>query len=636
MLRSIVVLLLLVVGHHTATAAPATSIGEVELSVFQSCRDPGWKQLTAYAGCDRSELVEVCDYVLGLTETAPDGCGIGALARWSACHSATMTSDEEQVCRSYLPTENKVLPDELKSVQVALDESVLRAEGFAPFGAAEPAVILGGAVQFFLGRAEAELLLFLRDRIADDVCTAEGRVLLAETCEYLRPAGEARPSDSLVALRDAFQNDLEALPVRIVATVREKVEDTCTTTPGHAACSVAWTVCLVETNRDVIPLLRKGQVRSAFERFADGSACTVGKPTWWDDFTNLMQGVVGFLAAAEEIYAERKALTPDDVDILLFAVEQLPDPVGGVADRLRKHRSVLIEMVVLLDRLRSPARYDADFIADFLDTSLRLAAAVAGETDNTGADADEFRDAIDSLRGLIEVANALSRRDYVQAVLRLLNNKALQAAISSSLPENARKTLAEFRRHQALIAAIASAEKPEDVQAALEAAASPVGSYREYRRRAWPGFLAGIIGIGGGIEALTGRADDGGYVSMFLPVGIETGIPIGKTSSFNIMLSLVDLGALTGIRPDGSSDDGADGDVKKTPENDFTTVFAPGLVFSLGLWDSPLTISFGGQYSPAGREYFACTSSACETTESSQAWRAFAFLGVDMPVYPLW
>jgi hypothetical protein len=233
---------------------------------------------------------------------------------------------------------------------------------------------------------------------------------------------------------------------------------------------------------------------------------------------------------------------------------------------------------------------------------------------------------------------ATVRRDYLTALIRLASVPMVQNKLRGLLPEDVRQVLKGLQKYGITLAQIAEADKAEDVTTILENAAAPVGSWREYRRRKWPGFISAILGIAGGFEWAKEEVD-GGFAAAALPIGVETGRHIGKDFTFNVFFSLIDLGALTNVRLDeaSSGEMGTTGTPQAKAELGFASVIAPGIFLEFGISNSPFVIGGGVQLAPAARTYFECPgSAACEETKVVPGTRLLVFLGVDLPAFPLW
>jgi len=123
-----------------------------------------------------------------------------------------------------------------------------------------------------------------------------------------------------------------------------------------------------------------------------------------------------------------------------------------------------------------------------------------------------------------------------------------------------------------------------------------------------------------------------------LPLGVELGGPVGEHSSWNVLVSVADLGAVAATRLGGSNHDtaGTTDTVKTNADPGFASVFAPGLFGSIGLGNSPFIIGIGAEYLPANRQVFDCPDAmACSTTRRDPVVRAMAFVAIDLPILPL-
>jgi len=223
--------------------------------------------------------------------------------------------------------------------------------------------------------------------------------------------------------------------------------------------------------------------------------------------------------------------------------------------------------------------------------------------------------------------------DYAEGLRKTIDLFALLAKEPGvTLPEG-------IRRYLPLAVDLASAHTPDDVQAALESAAAPVGGWRRkhYQRTA---SLTGFVGLTGGYETprtegLRSAVPSGWAAGAFASVGIDVSFPVCKNSAMGFFLSVLDLGQLTSsrltstVKGTGSEEVRAD----TAPEVNVTQVFSPGLYGHISLGDSPFTLGIGASFAPALRKYFF-TDPADPATQALSTWRVGAFLAVDVTILP--
>jgi hypothetical protein len=225
---------------------------------------------------------------------------------------------------------------------------------------------------------------------------------------------------------------------------------------------------------------------------------------------------------------------------------------------------------------------------------------------------------IDHLGGALERARG---GDYVAAFVEL--EAALAAA---KLPSPAWLT-----RYGGFLADVAAAQNPADAETAIEAAAAPVGSWRQKRgaghRTLWiNGYLGGQLGA----EHLFGAGAPGGFAfhgGLFAPLGLEADLGLARTWSVGVLAAALDLGALVDLRASTAG-------VSSNANVGARQVFSPGayVVVGLGLGDRgvPLTAGAGLSLSPELR-----TVDLGATARDVNAVRFNAFLAVDVSIFGL-
>ncbi|MFO0586075.1 MAG: hypothetical protein U0441_00980 [Polyangiaceae bacterium] len=503
---------------------------------------------------------------------------------------------------------------------------ILNASGHA-FGAAaatnSTSLILNGMTDFFLARAQQELVLFLRDRLVGDLCDkGPWERLLPATCEALAPGGTTSSSATLLGLPTALRNDLDRLPIGLFDVA---------VPASPFACVARAAIGLAEPLRQGVSLSRalKGLPQDA-PHSCDGQAAV------WQE-VRAAAGLAGAYLAKVEGGA---GLTQDDLKLLLgqFAAG-LPTPASGAAPDVKWLEAMVPKvdrMLAALDRVRKQSSSDTA-IREALIATYDVVGDVLAHAAESSSNAT-LKKLTGDVRGSVSAAEAFASRDYTTAVLRLFSIPSLKTIFDGAdVPEDTKKLLAGLTRHAQLVAALAQAKTPEEAQKALESAAAPLGSYREYRRRSGAGFLGAMLGISGGYEISPDpKGTSGAVIAPFLPVGLEIGLTPPSASSLNLMFSVIDIGGLASARlsdqTGGSS--GKDKQAKVVPDPNFLSVFAPGVTLAWGISDSPFVLGLGATFAPAQRPFFACTGT-CGQTETLATIRVHAFVGIDLPVLPL-
>ena len=491
---------------------------------------------------------------------------------------------------------------------------------FVPSSANLPWVSI--LTDFFVARAKAELMLFLKNRIQGSVCASDtpGEILLPETCKLLD--GEA---SGLTGFPTALRRDLAELPAHLVELGWTLI-DAAKIPPAAKSA-----ICVLDIVGRAYPKLRdlgpeaglhdiatltphagcetdtavhRVRFGAATLKFLISDVVPTLKTTPLDRVA-LLNTIKLFLASAKGTYGA------NDAD------------VAAIATRLETAIGKLEVVLAQLGKLAELNLHDPTQIARMLDTLADLVGAFLPPGDTSGA-VTMFR-----------ATTAFSSGRYTAGLLRLGTIQAVESWLEQH--PKLGKTWSGIVKFAGVVGSLAEAENEDDARAILENAASPVGSYRDFRQGGWAAFISGYAGLAAGFE---GGGDVGGDATFapLLPVGLEFGHPLCKHSSINIMVSVLDLGAIAATRLTTSDSEsmGMDGGVRRSAEKDLAGVLAPGLFVSIGLGDSPFLIGLGGEYLPASRAVFECPGMECSATRTEPVFRGMLFVGLDLPVFPIY
>jgi hypothetical protein len=190
-------------------------------------------------------------------------------------------------------------------------------------------------------------------------------------------------------------------------------------------------------------------------------------------------------------------------------------------------------------------------------------------------------------------------------------------------------------RYLGLAANLATAQRAEEVTAALEAGAAPISTYRAKRggrtafARRWSFTVNGYVGGSYGSEEarIPGRgSNDGAVVGVAVPVGLELAYAF-RHSSLSLFVPLIDVGTLASFRLTG------DDQIESEPEVGFKQVFAPGVFGVLGISESkPISIAVGYQRVPELRAVKDLTTGGA-TGEKVDVRRLTLWVAVDVPIF---
>lgn len=173
------------------------------------------------------------------------------------------------------------------------------------------------------------------------------------------------------------------------------------------------------------------------------------------------------------------------------------------------------------------------------------------------------------------------------------------------------------------IAIVAEADNSDQVAAAIEAVALPVGGSITKKYSSFSVAINAYTGFAVGSEILDSLGTQT-FMAVAAPVGISFNTGFGRKGSFGLYTSIIDVGALASFRfGDSMTDD--------LPDLSFKNILAPGgyAIYGFG-GDIPLTVGFGAQLGPNLR--------AIKGSDGvfDEGWRWGAFISVDIPLFNLY
>lgn len=178
-------------------------------------------------------------------------------------------------------------------------------------------------------------------------------------------------------------------------------------------------------------------------------------------------------------------------------------------------------------------------------------------------------------------------------------------------------------KYGTFMATAVAATSSEEVRQAIEAFALPPGSAAIKKFSSFSIALNAYVGVGGGYETLQSVGSKP-YYALATPIGFTFSRGFGKGGALSLLVSVIDIGALTAYRFDGNN-------TQALPELKFENVLAPGGYLIYGFPKLPLSFGIGAQYGPSLRSVTNSTLNISTTT----GWRAGAFLAVDIPLINL-
>ncbi len=550
------------------------------------------------------------------------------------------------------------------------------------------ATIILGVAGFFVARASSELQLFIQDALGNAICPVRANghgplravmdaqmTLLPNTCRTFRPDGIANAQpEQLLSLPASFRLDLDALPVTIPVFLSHEI-DSAHGLPPDDAKAAHLALCMMAMFGVVGPGLGHGPADLPFSHLADllatpaapalesvqlHAACDEALTSdQRSEVASALRAVAVGIQSAAGSAADGTFDTNEAVLATISAGHDVilrdgPPGDGNTTQHigvwLAAHKGELTRLGAAIADLRRNGNGNAQ-AAEFLDAAASVLGDIAdlqAVTDALPTDAVQRTVVLHDFQTVLDAAANLLKKDYIAGALEILNLNAVTLVLDH-MPDGAAKTLLQnIRTWGSLVATIARARTSDDVVAALNAAAAPVGSYRQMRRPRISVALAGQLGLMGGGESATGdlgpnsRSNTGGVLGIALPIGLEVGGGIGNGRSFQVLVSAIDLGNIATARFDGSSPQAQSSmtttsgprGVSAAPTIDLPSVLAPGLFFGFGIPRTPLVLGPMVEFAPFLRRYIVCSTNNCDTT-SGLTFRYGIALTVDIPVFPL-
>lgn len=199
-------------------------------------------------------------------------------------------------------------------------------------------------------------------------------------------------------------------------------------------------------------------------------------------------------------------------------------------------------------------------------------------------------------------------------------------------------------RYLALAADVVAADSADKIKHILNEVTLPVGSFRVKRYSSSSIFVSALVGVGGGYEWLDNPDVDQKWapqLSPFAPIGIDVNwgsrklarnsIYETRGSSNGFFLSVIDFGGVISYR---FQDNNANGDLSadKLPIIKLEQLLSPGLFYTHGFRNSPITWGLGGQLTPRLRDIIDAKDTR---VDRANAFRFSTFLAIDLPLFTI-
>jgi hypothetical protein len=494
-----------------------------------------------------------------------------------------------------------------------------------------------GLAQFLSDRAQQEVVLWLVEQFQKDLCKNDTtKVLFHETCTLLDPDCGYADLPPGAILASAIRADVEALPAAILTRYAHLSEST----------AKAIVQLFIELRNGHPPL---ELIAGWSEDDELKNSCKAG-----DDYLACGMVLTGaVIVEAGDVAVPSPTATIDEASQAAFdaAKTTMKEVCDQSADAPKK--TLCNKFVDNFDLAK-------------VKTLLRAAANLAQKIDQVGKSgtpaADKAAEILGAVKQVIDAGAKLmpdvpigQGKPSVVVIWRSVDDgiDATTAMLAGRYAEGVRKIVAFVRdvandslpeplpRYLVMIVDLSSAKTSGDVQAALQVAAAPVGSWRD-KRKACSISVTGLVGIAGGYE-LPFSADGGKRVGavnggLMGAVGFDFAFPMGQNSTHGFFLSVLDVGQLisTPIDPQAgkAAADKSTTTAKAGTDFQLVQVFSPGFYYRFGIGKSPFTLGAGLSVAPQLRLYE--TSGASAGKELFSMMRFSAFAAVDVTIFPIY
>lgn len=373
--------------------------------------------------------------------------------------------------------------------------------------------IVKGIASFLTARMKAELELMVQERIADELCEAEGaKDLLVDTCNV---ANNMKKLDAPLAwgtLRAAVEKDLRQLPPRLATKIFASSK------PQVAAVLIATYRIIEGIHNGEDPVLALAAIEQILNAGVPGSKCMddsawcalrmvgVGTHVLGDGLENSISSESReiYMKLASRIFLHRvfkskeaaieagrcvggSKDTPEAANCDAY-VDLVTSELWDVRTRLEILRSFVSDAQRKADDETRPVVTEDYF--KIIGATVDVTASVSMIA--TGISADEAVCGVDSKESkhtqkciaasllatvhIAEAAEATAKQDYQAAVVSIF---AFATRVGADIPD-------PLLKYGGFLADLVAAKTSEDVEKALKAVAAPVGSYKV--KRGIPGF----------------------------------------------------------------------------------------------------------------------------------------------------
>ncbi len=281
---------------------------------------------------------------------------------------------------------------------------------------------------------------------------------------------------------------------------------------------------------------------------------------------------------------------------------------------------------------------------DFVGEGINLAMVIAPDNAGLCKVKHQILPATKEIWGAVTEAdkkNYALGLNHIVSAFKIITDKSLGACpVTGTEAAQAKESGwgKELIKYGSFMVTLINAKTADDVEAALESAALPVGSYTIKRQNHLTMGMNAWVGPSVGMEHLTDKtiansARNKTSISLMAPIGPYISLGPNASSfvpkcdkviwkpSFFLMVSVLDLGALVNFRLQDSS-------ALDLPEITFKNFLAPGVHLGINPFPrAPLSLGGYWQYGPIAR------SVSTSSVGTSAGWKAGIWLGVDISIF---
>jgi hypothetical protein len=520
--------------------------------------------------------------------------------------------------------------------------------------------LINGLSDFLVTRSKEEAMLYLQDEIADTFCKDDALKVIPRTCAAIQGLDSSLSIAAIgTTLNAAARRDLTLFPDGLLKVLSSRDNAHFGIYEGLRLLYAL--VLNVQGGR--IPLEVVRSVHAMPARACESTAAPVPADV------SCQQLFLSYRAASALVYSAQASA----VDQLARSLRQHPAiVVGTLVETERRANAELTQtkLVFKANHLTGLTQVLAQ-VGEVLSTWKRdQAALTSADSKSTPTDRRRLLGNVvfDSVRRVGRIATELAphaltggaklenislasplvqdaatlgrdavNEDYGAIPLDLDTLLADLGALK--LPVELAGVVKAARRFVPVVTEIAAAKSSADVAAALEAAAAPASSFRaKYQRTklSLAAFVGGLVGRelpNDPNNPALGRSRSSGMVAGFAPVGAELSFPLCSWAYGAVMLSIIDIGALTTARFEHAVS--SDPAVSTNADVTFAQVFSPGAYGAIGLGKSPFVLGGGVSYAPGLRSLELNDAAGVTLREKISALRYGGFLAVDVSMFSL-